>query len=552
VIDEQSKQIQTQWGCSIIHLSELYKFRDAFGVELQLWKIKNVSRVLEADNVVSARSDNYIDIVVADTWTDEVEFILADDIRVCFDKSYFKAFSCTKEDCNYRSKRRTNMSDHEQRHDTERMNFKCRQFGKEESTISLLKDIVPPGYNCNNVCMFDIETLMDKSHAGLMMHVPVMIALQNNFTEDNEHVICRFDMSGGGLKTLISEFLDTITAWAEKHKHTVPMSVIAFLENAQTQIIMNKHMSVSLKNWYMKRINAIENLMEFKIMGFNSQSYDTLALSTPLIDLAMERFGAASVTCVKKGSGYFNLSIKTGLTVLSFRDVLSYLPNQSLDTFAQTWGVNMSKMVWPYEVYTSLEQIKNIKDFPDYDLFKGTIAKKKHDVCFVNELRELLFEENKRGVFTLGRLFNFMSLVIELPESVLACVELPNDVDLLAVIEERLHTSPITYVESLMAFITQMASGAFSSLLDYFILYNQIDVDILMQAWTNLVKMFYDSFGQNILQSWSLPGVAQNILLSKYDYDTPPVYTFGPKYGFLNKDVRQNIVGGFSGPISLR
>ena len=46
--------------------------------------------------------------------------------------------------------------------------------------------------------------------------------------------------------------------------------------------------------------------------------------------------------------------------------------------------------------------------------------------------------------------------------------------------------------------------------------------------------------------------MAQNILISKYPTDVAPVVTFCNDYGFLNREVRRNLVGGFAGPIQLR
>ena len=130
--------------------------------------------------------------------------------------------------------------------------------------------------------------------------------------------------------------------------------------------------------------------------------------------------------------------------------------------------------------------------------------------------------------------------------------EFPTDSDTLAKMDKLLHSSPMKYVDSKINYMVENQNGKYINLLDYFKRYNELDVEILMSAWSNLAESFWNMFSQNILLSWSLPGVAQNILLSKYDPESPPVYTFPNEYGFLNKEIRRNICGGFSGPITLR
>ena len=67
-----------------------------------------------------------------------------------------------------------------------------------------------------------------------------------------------------------------------------------------------------------------------------------------------------------------------------------------------------------------------------------------------------------------------------------------------------------------------------------------------------MFDMFHKTFQLNLLNSWSLPGVAQNIMLNMYPQNIPPVYTFDDAFGFLNKEIRKNLVGGFSGPLTKR
>jgi len=221
-------------------------------------------------------------------------------------------------------------------------------------------------------------------------------------------------------------------------------------------------------------------------------------------------------------------------------------------------GISLSLFLFFIIPKSSLTEIEEVKQFPKYDEFKSKISKKRNNDVYVKELAEILSVTNEKftkngNEYTLGDLLEFMSIPDDRFHPFdLVSTELPTEDNDTKYLESLLHTSPIKYVDSKIAYVTKFIAGEYTNLLDYFKVYNQLDVDILMDAWTNLAELFFDMFKQNILMSWSLPGLAQKILLSLYDDEAPPVYTFSNELGFLNKEVRRNICGGFSGPITLR
>ena len=381
------------------------------------------------------------------------------------------------------------------------------------------------------------------------VHVPVMITIINNFIpEQPRFTTGRFDMSGDGYKEFLNHFLDKLLEWGDKHKKSIPKPITDFFEKAEEKM-KDKNLQPGLKNWYYNRLNAIKSLMEVKVMGFNSQCYDTLALSSGLIDLSIMRYGKNSISCIKKGTGYFMLRIDTGDTVISFRDCLNYIPKQSLDKFGVSWGAEVVKLAWPYESYSSLGDIEKTLDFPPYDDFLGSIVVKKPDQKYVLELEDILQSLQN---CSLKQLFEIGRIQIDLPESVMNAATVSTDLEIRNMIEKRLHTSPLKYYTSIYIYKSGLETGEFKNLLDFFVHYNRLDVIILLQAWENMSEMFFGLFKVNLIEAWSLPGVAQKILLQMYSAEVPPVFTFDNKFSFLNKELRANLVGGFSGPLTKR
>ena len=60
---------------------------------------------------------------------------------------------------------------------------------------------------------------------------------------------------------------------------------------------------------------------------------------------------------------------------ISIKDFMNFSGfKMSLENFAKSVGVsNSSKLCYPYELYESVEQIKNTKFFPSYEDFQNTL-----------------------------------------------------------------------------------------------------------------------------------------------------------------------------------
>jgi hypothetical protein len=542
-----------KWESPILELKDLVKFQKITGVSLQLWQIRIKNRVLHANRIARYRNTPYLDVVLPSTFDNsQDQQLLLDEIRVCFDKTYFDRFVCKEKDCNYMAPRSSLMSDHEIAHQKECIKYKKVLFGKYKDDDLLRSICLPKDFVCKNVVMYDIEALM-RTEGPLKVHVPVMVCLKNNFHDENSHIIKRFDMSGDGYKMFIQEFLEKLLEWSVAHRNSLPKQLHSFIAAMETKI-KDPNLNTNTLMSCRKKLNAAKKILVLKVMGFNAQKYDILALSSALIDICISQFGKDSINAVKKGSGFFILDIAAGENNLSFRDVMSYITPQTLDSFGKSWGAKVSKLSWPYELYSNLDEIKETIKFPDYTLFTSSLLQtKKNQTKFLVELEEVL--ENQRRQLKcdlkLGHLMTCMGMKYDFGDEVFNSVIIANKDERLKV-EASLHISPEVYADSKISYESYIESGESSNLLDYFEWYNEIDVEILLDAWEKMFDMFHKTFQLNLLNSWSLPGVAQNIMLNMYPQNIPPVYTFDDAFGFLNKEIRKNLVGGFSGPLTKR
>ena len=70
------------------------------------------------------------------------------------------------------------------------------------------------------------------------------------------------------------------------------------------------------------------------------------------------------ITLIKKGTGYMFIDLEKDGKKMSFRDVRSYCPPCSLDKFLKTWEAPFSKSIFPYQRYSSVEELSQTTDFP--------------------------------------------------------------------------------------------------------------------------------------------------------------------------------------------
>ena len=193
-------------------------------------------------------------------------------------------------------------------------------------------------------------------------------------------------------------------------------------------------------------------------------------------------------------------------------------------------------------------QIQNETEFPPYRVFHSKLKPK-----FTKKYLPLLSDKFDGKVYKdFGSMLVVLGLCLPIHPHYLCATTIPEDEDVQEIIEEYLSSDPEKYLDSWRRFYHPVSGGRMDNLLQFFELYNANDVDILMRAWNVFSKKIFDTFQVHVLDTWSLPGLAQKILVENYPKNQPPIFTFPNKYGFLNKAVRKNLVGGFSGPIQAR
>ena len=229
----------------------------------------------------------------------------------------------------------------------------------------------------------------------------------------------------------------------------------------------------------------LESYKDLCIFGFNSSKYDNNILMEYIVkvldDSEKEIFEARSMKILKKCNKYFSVKFKR----LHFKDLLNFTCPMNLDKYLKTWTSGFEKLVYPYEHFSSIEEIRNCTQFPDKRAFH-TLLKGDVDV--------LVYEKCKTEF-------------------------------------DRRIALPISHLEKWYSFE------------DYLRYYNLSDVYPASCALIKHFETFETNFGISPMQFLGLPSYAKEAMFKFYDEDCPSIFSF-PKDSSATQYFRQNIIGG--------
>ena len=366
------------------------------------------------------------------------------------------------------------------------------------------------------------------------VHVPVSFSVGCNlegvemvhvWSKDPEELMAKlvdtlFEMTDKKYRAAVERFeyifeqIDDLMCM--EHHHLAEMngdmvvSVAEFLDDAggddlemdENGGLTSKHMK-SLESLFGKFKGYCKELAVF---GFNSAGYDIKLIKKYLFKELCEHGEQPNFT-VKKAGKY--PCIKT--EHLEFMDILQFLaPGYNLKSFFKAFGVTEQKGSFPYDYFTSAEQLDETTLLP-YDTFYSTIKN-----CNVLE--------EEQGAF--HKLVNQGKSEQEALQAL------------------RLPTKPKTGPENYQWLHQLWVENQWSTFADYLKWYNDLDVTPMIQAIEN-TNEFYKSIRIDFIhQAIAIPGVAMRVCFNSITDPTAEFHLFNPK----NKDIyhlfKENIVGG--------
>ena len=345
----------------------------------------------------------------------------------------------------------------------------------------------------DNFCFFAIECVCPKidSEFGktkiLASHKLLSIAV-NKFINGKHEQKCWVveDNSKISETKIVEKFLNFCREAQKEMK--IPDEVILAYETLSRYKTLNgakflRHDEI----FRLKRI--LESYIELPIFGFNSSKYDNNVIFNHIVktldnisnESEIEKFNPSSMSILKKGTKYFSIKFEH----LHFKDLLNFTCPMSLDRYLKVWTDNFEKLVYPYEHFSSISEIRACRDFPKIEHFntvlKGEIDQESYDKC-------LKIYNSRRN----------------LPE------------------DHKDH---------------------WKSFEDYLIYYNISDVYPASLAMIRQFQTFEQNFGRSPIQFLGLPSFASESMYNLYDKNCPNIFSFS-KNSSATQVFRSQIIGG--------
>ena len=239
----------------------------------------------------------------------------------------------------------------------------------------------------------------------------------------------------------------------------------------------------------------------FRVYGFNSAKFDTRVIAPMMFDSVlteMESDGSngrgnkKKINVLKKSQTYFNLTFTfpTSQVKVAFCDILSYLSPCSLADFLKMTNSPDAKGIFPYQFYSSVQELKSAREFPPLSAFFSSL---KNDLTCdeksYNEAKMMFYEK--------------MNLPEDDPEK-------------------------------------------WSSMEDYLRWYNNLDVLPLVSAIKSWFASYKSTFGIDGYQFASLASMAQASMFGLFDDSSPFLHSLPPWKKELSEKMKSSVVGGLT------
>ena len=480
-------------------LDQIEKFEDLFGVSIQVWtkmprKFGTAQKIKGYDyqNIFFGNYDYDHEIFFhMEEKTDKLFFIT--DV-----KKYFNQFLICKNrpsGCYYTFEDRKQKTSHEKNCLTETgIKVVQKEFGLNSNLFEKAENLglLPRNLKLNdNFIFWDIESVLPSSNEEFgktkVQSLHKLVSISANSHINGEHCTRVWTVRDSS-ENAEFELVETFVHFCQDQLRRVKFD--DKLEEAYKKVCeIGKSLRFGVKNKdfdqteISKLKTYIESRLELSVFGYNSSRYDLAIIFSRICQvLDKDDFDRKKISLLKKGLAYF--SVKIGR--LHFKDLLNFSAPMGLDRYLRIWTDHSHKLVYPYEKFESIEEIRNCKIFPDISDFK-TGLKPDVDEKVYSDCKKM-FEEK-------------MSLPDSDPEK-------------------------------------------WNSFEDYLKFYNISDVYPASLALLKQFATYLENFGSYPMSCLGLPSYAKQCMFDLYNHESPNIFTFSDKEA--TNLFRQQIIGGLT------
>ena len=397
---------------------------------------------------------------------------------------------------------------------------------------------------------------------------------------------------------LCTEFINYLLILQERLAESVPQCIkdgILHYSDKLEEEEKKKAKNPQKSSEYRKKLKYLKDFLKLKIYAWVGERYDLVVIFATLVE-AFCGFGHATkeINHIKRDAGIMLLESRN----LSFRDFKNYTCPMSLEDLARASGLDPSKYAkgfFPYEWYTSIDQMRNANQLAAYTCFNSTMVISKPE--FVGEMNSIIKEKIEAGEWRnermplLERIHDFLGF--DALEEDPALFEYFNSGKSPVIADRPDIASPHAFYQDMFLRLVNLikfdsketmmwcfdeedeATARFfrasvkkyaasrelwsdmaalsreqgdnaekPSMLLFLINYNYSDVILLEGAITNFARNNLEKFRLGIHGEISISQIAHKIAFEMYDKSCPPICSVPPDFAYFMRDLRKNLTGG--------
>ena len=581
-------EVENVIGGSVITFRHEKKLIEKFGCGFAINRVLYAANRAKpkVENIYWSSSESFVSLqFVGRNWADNKESIYPTDR---FSTRLYRGtlFLCQNA-CGYNTLRRTNLVRHEAKCSLD-IEIVCKQVNLCNQSIRAW--LIDRGYitseYCNHFLAYDTETVKPADGTA---HKVVIIGVVRNFGGgQRRQVFKRSNMSEYSYYELIKDFVRAVDKAQKLHVKLLPKQFTDAAERIDRELqeaqantdkcnelklryeetkdesikIQLDEFKASVKKWSVDDLNHLKqgaqylsSMKKLGVLGFNSQRFDLPLLYPGMVKIYKEK--GAEPTIIKSGNGLIRLQCFNNW----FGDIKKYIAGGSLANFAETWGVDTPKGIFPYDAFSSIRQLRSCVEWPPMDLFVSCLDLNKFPRVknpterFVKAYKKAKTHPNS----AYHRRFRHQ-LKLDL-----YFVNVDDDLDLFfgnvgddpdqRSFSDLIRTStnvpvcPDEYVDNWFTFDENKTKrNGHYDLYDHFAYYCGVDCELTRDAMEKFITTFEQKYDINPLEFVSLPSISSKIIWNHYDDERNAAYTFSSEHTDLSLMIRKHLIGGLSCP----
>ena len=218
------------------------------------------------------------------------------------------------------------------------------------------------------------------------------VSIASNLPTPDEYFV-RQSSNPQAASDLVNNFLDHLFELEKIYSTLIPEEINYAISELRSDITSDKFSKSQCRQHSI--LNFLKQYLVLPCYAFNGSRYDIPCIIGLIFNYC--EVNKCEFNTIKRGTGYMSVTItkkyEERKASITFRDVLNYTAPCRLSKYLKQWGSVLNKSIFPYSLYSSIEELACATEFPAYADFFSELTQSNVDK---NEYETAKKEFNRR------------------------------------------------------------------------------------------------------------------------------------------------------------